>query len=214
MLNRRSAIAMLAAAGSALASGLHAQPRRPVTTDEVAMGAANAPITVVEFASVACPVCARFNNEVFPDFKKKYIDTGQVRFVTREILAHNPNLAAYGFMIARCAGQDKYFEVTDAVYHAQAEMEASGKYGEGLLKIGKDAGLTEAEINACISDRANIDALNARVAKNSRDLVAVSPDGRGSTPTFVINGVTTKGFQTLEQMDRLIVAARAARASP
>lgn len=213
MLNRRLAIALLAAAVSA-PSALFAQQRKPVTTDNMTMGSTTAPITVVEFASVACPVCARFDNEVFPDFKKKYIDTGRVRFITREMLTHNQALAAYGFLLARCAGQDKYFEVADAIYHARDALEASGQYGAGLLKIGKDAGLTEAEVNACISDQAAIDALNVRVASNSRDLAALSPDGQGATPTFVINGVTSKGFKTLEQMDALIAAARPLRATP
>src|SRR4051812_5990791 len=75
--------------------------------DDMVMGKANAPITVIEYASVGCPHCADWNKEVFPAFKAKYIDTGQVRYIAREILAGDPNLAAAGFLIARCAGKDR-----------------------------------------------------------------------------------------------------------
>src|SRR5262252_4432484 len=111
-ISRRIALAAVAALGLAACS----KGGDAVSADEMTMGSPTAKVTVVEYASVACPICARFNNEVFPEFKKKYIDTGKVRWVSREALTGNPALAASGFLLARCAGKDKYFQVTDAVY--------------------------------------------------------------------------------------------------
>ncbi|MFI4936691.1 MAG: thioredoxin domain-containing protein, partial [Caulobacterales bacterium] len=90
--------------------------------DDMALGDPRARVTVVEYASVGCPHCAHWNNEVFAAFKAKYIDTRKVLFVLRECLTGDPDVAAAGFLLARCAGKDKYFQVVDAIFHGQASM--------------------------------------------------------------------------------------------
>lgn len=173
--------------------------------DEMSLGNPNAKVTVVEYASVACPVCAAFNNEVFPDFKKKYIDTGKVHYIAREVISGNPSLAASGFLLARCAGPDKYFQVTDAIYHAQNDIYEPGseniRAGVGrdmLVKIAKQAGLSEDQFTKCIGDESALKALNDRVEKFTKQ------DNIGATPTFIINGTKLEGYQTLGQLDQVI----------
>src|SRR5208282_4110607 len=109
-----------------------------------------------------CPHCARFNDEVFPAFKAKYIDTGKVHYIAREALTGDPAIAAAGFLTARCAGKDKYFQVVDAIYHGQEEMARTGQPHQVLLNIAKSAGMTEAQFDACIKDENALNALTAR----------------------------------------------------
>ncbi len=173
---------------------------------DMTVGVDTAKVTVVEYASVACPVCAEFNQEVFPAFKKKYVDTGKVKYVMREALTGNPNLAASGFLLARCAGKDKYFAVTDAMFRAQSEVYEPGTENirpdaarDVLSRIGREAGLSENQVTQCLSDEKAITALNDRVEKNSRDSHL---DG---TPMFVINGKKLKtGATTLAELDAAI----------
>jgi len=206
MQTRRTLIAMLAA--SAPVAGLAAckggGKQATVTDDDVSMGSPTAPVTLIEYASVACPVCAYFNNNVFPDFKKKYIDTGQVRFVGREINAHDPALSIAGFLLARCAGKDKYFEVTDAVYKAQPKIDETGDARGELLRIAKDFGFSEAEFTACVTDPKAIDA---QIARSER---LAKAHGVQFTPTFVIGDkIVAEKLVTLEELDAIIAAAKA-----
>jgi protein-disulfide isomerase len=173
--------------------------------DEMSLGSPNAKVTVVEYASVACPVCAAFNNEVFADFKKKYVDTGKVRYVAREVISGNPSLAASGFLLARCAGPDKYFQVTDAIYRAQSQIYEpdsenvrAGVGREILVGIAQQAGFSEDRFTKCVSDEAALKALNDRVDRFSRK------DNIGATPTFIVNGTKLEGYQSLDQLDQVI----------
>ena len=174
--------------------------------DDMSMGNPNAKVTVVEYASVACPHCAAFNNEIFPTFKAKYIDTGKVHYVAREALTGNPALAAAGFLLARCAGKDKYFFVTDAIYRAQDQIYEPGTDNmranagqDMLLPIAQSAGLTPDQFTKCLSDPAATKALNDRVEKFAQQ------DGVESTPTFIVNGKKmTPGEKTLGQLDAVI----------
>src|SRR5277367_6407453 len=149
---------------------------------DMAMGNPAAKVTMIEYASVSCPHCARFDMDVFPAFKAKYIDTGQVYYVAREALTGDPAVAAAGFLMARCAGKDKYFKVVDAVYHAQAEMFASGDPHSVLLNIARSAGMSDDQFETCIKDETALNALNARWDRYVKD------DKITGTPTFVING--------------------------
>jgi protein-disulfide isomerase len=175
------------------------------SADDMSLGSPTAKVTVVEYASVACPHCAAFNAEVFPAFKKKYIDTGLVHYVAKEAMTGNPTLAASGFLLARCAGKDKYFFVTDAVYRAQDQMFEPGTENVGqdargiLLRIAQSAGLTEDQFNKCLNDDKALAALNDRVEKS------MAQDGINSTPTFIVNGKKmTPGDKSLEQLDAVI----------
>ncbi len=168
----------------------------------MSLGNPAAKVTVIEYASASCPHCARFNNEVFPAFKAKYIDTGKIHYIFREFLTPPVQFAAAGFLTARCAGKDKYFSVLDAIYHDQAAIYQSGDLRGGLLHIAQSAGMTEQQFNDCISNPDSLKALNDRVQK------AQDQDHIDGTPTFVINGKQTgSGEMTLPQLDAAIQAA-------
>jgi len=175
-----------------------------VTADDMGLGNPSAKVTVIEYASATCPHCARFNNEVFPGFKAKYIDTGRIHYVFREFLTPPPEVAAAAFLTARCAGKDKYFSVLDAVFKGQAQMFQSGDIKGSLLNIAESAGLTEPQFNACISDDTALKALNDRVQRY------IDKDGIDSTPTFVINGKKLVGEQTEATLDKAIADAQSA----
>ncbi len=173
-----------------------------ISAEDMSMGDANAPVKMVEYASASCTHCAAFNNDVFPAFKAKYIDTGKVHYTLKEFLTPPVEMAAAGFLTARCAGKDKYFSVLDAVYHSQEEMFQSGDIRGPLLRIAQSAGMTEAQFNACITDEAALKALNERVEKASRD------EKITGTPTFVVNGKqVASGEVTLQQLDTAIAEA-------
>jgi len=174
------------------------------SNDDMSMGNPQAKVTVIEYASAACPHCAAFNNEVFPAFKTKYIDTGRINYVFREFLTEPVQVAAAGFLTARCGGKDKYFSILDAIYRGQEAMYQSGDFKGGLQRIAESAGISDAKFNACISDPAAITALQTRVQGYEDN------DHIESTPTFVINGKQVVGEQSLASLDKAIADAQAA----
>ena len=176
-----------------------------VTTEDMSMGEAKAPVTVIEYASASCSHCAAFNNEVFPAFKAKYIDTGKVHYVFREFLTPPQEVAAAGFMTARCAGRDKYFNVLDAIFRGQRAMFESGDIHGALQRIAESAGVSDAKFETCINDEKGLKALNDRVQ------TYITRDKIEGTPTFIINGKTLDGEQTLDSLDKAIAGAKAAK---
>src|SRR5260221_6920329 len=125
--------------GLVLAMTLSACQKTGVDTAyDMTQGNPKAKVVMVEYSSVACPHCARFNNEVFPAFKAKYIDTGRVYYISREVLIGNPeegSIAAAGILTAHCAGKDKYFQVTDDVFHAMDDIMAPGNQPHEILQL-------------------------------------------------------------------------------
>jgi len=199
--NRRllvvAALGALALAGCSKGGGTGA-----VDTADMTLGDPNAKVKMVEYASLTCSHCGKFNNEVFPEFKKKYIDTGKVHYTFKEFLTPPNEVAAAGFLVARCAGKDKYFNVTDAIFHAQQEMFTSGDMRGVLLRTAQSAGMTEEQFNACITDEAALKALNDRVEK------AIKVDKVNATPTFMINGKKiNEGEMTLAQLEAAVAEA-------
>ena len=192
---------LLIAAAMALSVAACGKSGVAVTSDDMSMGNPQAKVTVIEYASASCPHCAEFNNEVFPAFKAKYIDAGKIRYVFREFLTPPVEVAASGFLIARCAGKDKYFSVLDAIYRGQQQMYQSGDFRGSLLRIAQSAGMSEQQFNACTTDDAALKALNDRVEKATKD-------GINSTPSFVINGTKMDGAATLASLDAAIAAAQ------
>jgi protein-disulfide isomerase len=197
-LSRRAAIAAavlatLAAAHSALAAPGVAGP------EDMSLGNPKAKVTVVEYASASCPHCAHFNAEVFPAFKTTYVDTGKVRYTLKEFLTAPAQVAAAGFLMARCAGPSKYFTVLDQVFRSQPAW-SSGSIKATFLDIAQKNGLTEAQFEACLKDEAALDKLNARVK-------AAVDDGVDSTPTFYVNGVKVENVATLADLDAAIAKA-------
>jgi len=178
----------LLAASSALAGVMDPEP------GDMALGSAKARVTVIEYGSVGCPHCADWRHDVFPVLKTKYIDAGRVRFVLREMITGDPTVATAGFMLARCAGPAKYFQVVGDVYARQPQMFGkTANTGEVLGEIAKAAGMTEEAYEACIDDQKGLDALNARVAQHNKD-------GVDSTPTFFVNGKRFDEPLTLAQV--------------
>lgn len=205
----------VALAGGAIVSGLAALDARlfgqaaaqtvssvelmaPNPLGEMVVGSADAPITIVEYASMTCPHCAHFHETTFPELKKQYIDTGKVRFIFREFPLDL--LAAAGFMLARCAvkdapNSDKYFGVIDLLFRTQGQW-AVEKPLDPLFGIVKQAGFTQQSFNACL---ANQDLLNGiqGVRDNASQKLGVS-----STPTFFINGKKLAGALTMADFEK------------
>ncbi len=172
------------------------------STDDMSLGDPKSKVQVVEYASASCSHCARWNNDVFPEFKKKYIDTNKVHYTLREFLTPPQNVAAAGFLTARCAGKDKYFPALDAIYHSQEEMFQTGDYRGVLLRIAQSMGMTEKTFNACVSDEKALKALNDRVQK------IVKSGKISATPTFEINGkIVKEGEATMAELDAAVAAA-------
>lgn len=169
---------------------------------DMSLGSPKAKIQVTEYASMSCPHCGRFSRDVFPAFKKKYIDTGKVHFTLKEFLTPPEQVAMAGFIIARCGGTDKYFPLVEGIFASQPEW-TQGDIFPVFLKVAEANGLTEAQVRACMADTDAIKALTDRVQ------VAMEKDGVNSTPTFVINGKkVAEGEVTLADLDKFIAAAK------
>jgi protein-disulfide isomerase len=162
---------------------------------EQVMGPENAPVTIIEYASMTCSHCAHFTLTTFPQLKEKYIDTGKVRFVFREF-PFDP-IAAGAFMLARCAPSDKYFAVVDLLFHTQQQWAVEKPLGP-LLSVAKQAGFTEDSFKACLANQKVLDGIEW-VRNRAADTFKVD-----STPTFFINGQTYKGAMSIEEMDKII----------
>jgi protein-disulfide isomerase len=163
--------------------------------DDIAMGPENAPVTIIEYASMTCPHCAAFENTVFPELKKKYIDTGKVRFILREFPLDG--LAAAAFMLARCAGPDKYYPMVETLFAQQAKWAVRNPI-EPLMAIAKQAGFTQQSFEACINNK---DALTKiqQVRDRASDKFKVK-----ATPTFFINGERHEGGLSIEELDKIL----------
>ncbi len=134
---------------------------KPVSLPDMALGPASAPVTITEFASMTCPHCAAFSETVFPKIKSEYIDTGKIRYVFREFPLDIK--AAAGSMLARCIAKDdsgKYFAVIDMLFKQQMDW-ASKNTAETLTRIGKQAGLSQQQVEDCLKDQALLDKIAA-----------------------------------------------------
>ena len=169
--------AMLAMAGCSGANGGAA------AEGDMSLGAAEgAKVTVVEYASVTCTHCAAWQEEVYPEFKANYIDTNKIRYVFREFPTPPVDIAAAGFLLARCAGEDKYFPVIHEIMASQREFFFGGTPPRTvLLRIAGGAGLSEDQFKACVTDKDATAALEKRVK-------AGIDAGVSGTPTFFVNG--------------------------
>jgi len=155
----------------------------PVDVLEMTLGDANAPVTIIEYASFTCPHCARFHEEVFGKIATNYIDTGKVRFVMRDI--YFDRLGLWAALLARCDGGSKFFGISDIVYKTQSQWtkgDTNVAIANNLKKIGRIAGLDDATMDACLQDSAKAQALVEEYQKNS------TADDVQGTPTFFING--------------------------
>ena len=194
------AFAPLHPIGEAMAqSAVAALVAKPMSLPDMALGSAKAPVSITEYASMSCPHCAAFEQNVFPMLKSKYIDTGKVRFVFREFPLDIK--AAAASMLARCiAGDDagKYFGAIDLLFKQQDPLMEQTK--DTLKLIGKQAGMNVQAVESCEKDQALLDKLKADQAF-AFEVLKVN-----ATPTFFINGEMVKGAMSFEELDQKIKA--------
>jgi protein-disulfide isomerase len=199
LTRRQTLAALLAATAAAGLPRLALAQATPVA--EMSMGSPDAPVTLVEYAMFTCPHCAAFAKDVFPKIKANYIDTGKVRLVYREVYFNKPSL--WAAMIARCAPADRYFGIADLLFRRQADWAAETDANamiQKLFSIGRQAGMTDAEMNACLQDRAKAEAMVATYQKHSE------ADGVDATPLFIINGVKVDNMPYEELAKKLDAA--------
>lgn len=156
-----------------------------VRPDDHVLGSADAPVTIIEYASMTCPHCAAFHAEAMPKLKSEFIDKGQVRLVFRPFPLNQ--LALRASLLAECVPADQYFGLLETMFAGQREwMEAQNPL-ESLHAIGKTAGIEESKIDACMTD----EAATNRIAANYKEAFEVY--GVNSTPSFIINGTKYAG---------------------
>jgi protein-disulfide isomerase len=159
---------------------------KPGPLPDLVVGKADAPITVVEYASMTCGHCAHFHNTVFPTLKEKYVDTGKVRFILREFPLDN--LAAAASMLARCAGEGKALPLISALFAKQDDWAfVKGDPRPELLKFAKQAGFTQESFEKCLTDQKLLDDISS-IRSRAADTFGVN-----ATPTFFVNGKKLNG---------------------
>lgn len=172
--------AQYAVPGAAMAQEANAETKEIV---EMVLGAEDAPVEIIEYASYTCPHCANFHTNVFDDIKKNYIETGKVKFVYREV--YFDKYGIWASLVARCGGEEKFFGITDLIYKGQKEWARAGSDGaiaDELRKIGKLAGIGQDEVEACLTDANYIRSLVEWYQANAER------DNIQSTPSFLIDG--------------------------
>src|SRR5271170_3190539 len=162
---------------------------------DVTLGSEKAPVTVIEYASMTCPHCAHFSTTTLPELQKRYIDTGKVRFIFREFPFDA--LAAAGFMLARCAGKDKFIPVVETLFAKQSEWMVQ-KPVPPLMGIAKQFGFTQESFDKCLANQQVLDGI-----QDVRDRAAEKL-GVNSTPTFFVNGKKLVGDQSIDALTKEI----------
>jgi protein-disulfide isomerase len=169
---------------------------QPGPLGEESQGSGNAPITVIEYASLTCTHCARFARNVYPVLKTRYIDTGKVHYIMRE--APTDQLALAAAALARCAGDGRYFDLVDALFRTQTDWAFVQDPATALLRIAKQAGFTQQSFEGALSNQQVLDGIQW-VAQRAQEKFCV--DG---TPTFFINGMIHHGEMTVDELDKLL----------
>lgn len=173
-------------AALALSGGFGSIARAQDATVEIPdmiLGDANAPLEMIEYASFTCPHCASFHADVWPQLKADYIETGKVKFIYREV--YFDRFGLWASMIARCAGDQRFFAFTDLLYAEQRNWAGSGDPAvviDNLRGLAKTAGMNDETLDACMSDAAKAEALVGWYQTNAER------DGVNSTPSFLIGG--------------------------
>ncbi|MCD2180803.1 DsbA family protein [Rhizobium sp. GN54] len=168
----------------------------PGPLPEMAIGDANAPVTIVEYMSMTCPHCAKFHNETFDAIKAKYVDSGKVRFILREF-PFDPRAAA-AFMLARCAPPEQYFPMISMLFKQQEQWAAAENGRDALLQMSKLAGFTQQSFEACLTNQKLLDDVNAVRERGAKEF------GVAATPTFLVNGQRYSGDMSVDVMSALI----------
>ena len=163
------------------------------------LGQPEAPITIIEYASLTCPHCAHFSVDVLPKLKQKWIDTGKAKLVLRDFPLDEPALRAA--MVARCAPPERFYPLVDTFFAQQEQWATTRDYRAALEKLAKLGGISNKEFASCISDK----KLEDQVAQSR--LTAAQQLGVDATPTFFVNGKKFDGAPTLEAFDKALSGA-------
>jgi protein-disulfide isomerase len=203
MITRRDALTLMAGVGAAaLLPGLPAFAQTANMAElakagplgDLAIGPQDAKVQVIEYASLTCSHCATFHTGTFPEFKKRYVDTGQVRFVLREFPL-DP-LATAGFMLARCE-PDKAWPIIDMLFEKQREWAYTEKPLDALRQLMRQAGFSQEKFDQCLRDQKLYDAINDVKGRGEKL-------GIDSTPTFFINGKVQRGAVSIDELEKII----------
>lgn len=199
IMSRRAVLiaGTLLAATACGAADNGSSPDKPAAVNaavnEMVLGAEDASVTVIEYASWTCPACLQFQNDVVGKFKEDYVETGKVKFIFREFPTAPANISVAGFAIARCAGEDQYFDVLDELFERQRGIlslaREGGQLKAALQQVAANHGITDtAEFDACLQDSDVRRAIAASVSQGEND-------GVSATPTVLVNGEQLPGFE-------------------
>ena len=157
---------------------------------ERSKGDPEAPVTMIEYASLTCPHCASFHTEILPGIEERYIDTGKVRLIMRDFPLDQVALAAS--VIAHCAGEERYFQFIDALFTSQEQWARASDPAEALLQLAQLGGLPKEEARACLDDQAMGEAV-LQMRLDAQEAFEIR-----STPSFVINGTLYTGSRSVD----------------
>lgn len=167
-----------------------------INKDDRILGNPNAPITIVEYASMTCPHCAHFADDVLPILQKKWIDTGKAKLVLRDFPLDGE--AVHASMIARCAPPDRFYAFVDTFFADQAKWVTAPDSQAALTRLAELGGMSKAEVDKCLANKKLEDQI-----LNSR-LVASNNLSVNATPTFFVNGTKYTGEPTVEGFEKLL----------
>jgi protein-disulfide isomerase len=196
-------VAVLSLAG--VAPALAQAPTKPAanaqqllapTPQDRILGKADAPITIVEYASLTCPHCAHFDKDVLPKLKEKWIDSGKAKLILRDFPLDEPAMRAA--MVARCAPPERFYPMVDTLFADQEKWAAAKDYRAALERIAKLGGISDKDFKSCIGDKKLEDQVAGSRLTSAKDL------GVDSTPTFFVNGTKFNGAPTAEAFDQLL----------
>jgi protein-disulfide isomerase len=173
-----------------------------LTSYDRTMGSPKAPLLVVEYAAPTCPHCAHFDEDMFPEFKKNWIDTGKAYYVFRVFPLNAVDVAAES--MARCLPANDYFQFIDLLYRNQPKWDPDGyeipDVHTALVEMGEMAGMTASQVDACIGD----EAAQKRIAQIGQD--AMTKYGIQGTPSFIVNGQMHGPFASYQEFDAFLKA--------
>jgi protein-disulfide isomerase len=179
------------------AAGTAAAPQ--ITADDRVLGKPDAPLTIVEYASLTCPHCAAFEQETLPKIRENWIDTGKAKLVFRNFPFDKPALQAA--MVAACAPPERYYNFLDVLFQQQAQWATAQDSTAALARIARLGGMSDQQVQTCLADK---DLENKIVAQR---LAGEKDYGVSSTPTFFINGRKIVGAQDYQKFDEALQAA-------
>ncbi len=176
---------------------------KPGELPDTFLGKKDAPVTIVEYSSMTCSHCADYHRDVFPDLKKKYIDTGKVKYIVREFPFDN--VAAAAFMLTRCVDPSKRYDLINVFYKHQNDWAFGDSPIDDLKRFSKQAGFTDESFDKCLNDEKLLKSM-----QDDRER-AYGEFSIHATPTFFVNGKRMKGAHSIEEFDKMIAQAETAK---